>query len=289
MIGTRPALVAAVGVVAVAIGLGGGAPRPELASGADALVAGRIQALRDGLDALDAELEPALDAARRGAALVVAGQGDPGPKLSRAADLLAAAIDAAVRVRRDTGALGAVLRARDPASHGVPAAPDPSELAGIAAQLDGAAEAATAFAGTRRLADDVTIALDEALAALDANDLDAAASAVGRARTDHDAVADAGIGAVTLPVWLSTTDAMIDAVERIVEATRAGDAAAAAQAADDFAALSGEADAADRALRIAIGEGGGAVTEAPLQRFAAVLDDVAALRAALPEPGRPGP
>ena len=78
----------------------------------------------------------------------------------------------------------------------------------------------------------------------------------------------------TLPVWIGTTDAMIDAVERILDATRAGDAAAARDAADEFAALADEAATADRALRIALSEGGAALIAAPLERLAAALRSI---------------
>jgi hypothetical protein len=285
MIGTRSFVTAALAVAGLAVGLGPGGPRPEVAIGADALVADRSAALRDDLAALEDQLAPVVDAARAGAARVVSGDEDPAPDLARAGDLLAATVGAAVAVRVDTRALDAALRARDPASATMPAGPDPGEIGSIAAQLGGTAAAGTAFADTRRQAADVTRALDEALGALDDGDLEAAAIATARARSDHRAVAAAGIGAVTLPVWLSTTDAMIGAVERIVAATRRGDGTAAQRAADDFAALSDEAVSADRALRIAIAEGGSAVTAAPIERMAAVLDAIATLRAAIPGPG----
>jgi hypothetical protein len=82
----------------------------------------------------------------------------------------------------------------------------------------------------------------------------------------------------TLPVWLDTTAAMIGALEAIVAATESGDVAGARAAAEDFAAASQDAGPADRALRIAIGEGGSAVTAAPLGRLADVLRDVSSAR-----------
>jgi len=101
---------------------------------------------------------------------------------------------------------------------------------------------------------------------------------VAEARADHDALAAWEVELVTLPVWLQAAGAMVDAVEAIVAATRAGDAAAAAAAADAFAASSADAVTADRALRIAIGEGGAAVTAAPLGRLAEMLRGVAEAR-----------
>jgi hypothetical protein len=85
---------------------------------------------------------------------------------------------------------------------------------------------------------------------------------------------------VTLPVWIETTNEMIGAVERVIGATREGDATAADEAADDFAALADDAVTADRALRIAIGEAGSAVTAIALERLAASLRAVEDLRAA---------
>ena len=84
---------------------------------------------------------------------------------------------------------------------------------------------------------------------------------------------------MTLPVWIATTDAMITAMEQIVSATRAGDAAAASAAAEAFAALTDDAATADRALRIAIGEGGSSLTAAPLERLAAALGGIEGVRA----------
>jgi hypothetical protein len=97
----------------------------------------------------------------------------------------------------------------------------------------------------------------------------------------HDAIAGWEVEVVTLPVWLETTDAMIGAVERIVAAVDEGDEAAASAAAADFAELADDGGTADRALRIAIGEGGSAVTAAPLERLAAVLGAIDDLRATI--------
>jgi hypothetical protein len=179
--------------------------------------------------------------------------------------------------------LQSALRARDPAAGALPAAPDPRDLASIAGQLSATAAAGDAFVETRQRAQAVAGELETALAALDAGDLDAAAGAVREARADHDAVAAWDVGAVTLPVWIGTTDAMIGAVERIVDATRHGDAEAAQAAADDFAALGDDGVMADRALRIAIGEAGSSVSATPLGRLAGVLAEIDQLRFAIGE------
>jgi hypothetical protein len=100
------------------------------------------------------------------------------------------------------------------------------------------------------------------------------------ARADHDLVAAWEAAPPTLPVWLGTTDAMISAVEQVVSATQAGDEATASAAAVSFAALTAEAATADRALRIALGEGGSALTAAPLERLAAALRSIEEARTA---------
>jgi len=76
-------------------------------------------------------------------------------------------------------------------------------------------------------------------------------------------------------------DEMIGAMQRLVDATRAGDAASAEAAAAEFEALAAEAPSADRALRIAIGEGGSAVGATALERLADVLAATDELRLAV--------
>ena len=169
--------------------------------------------------------------------------------------------------------------ALDPSVEPVAFAVPSGELASIGAQLEAAMEAADAFVLMRQRAEGMAGRLDEALAALADGDLATADGHIGTARGDLDAIQGWDVDFVTLPVWIETADAMIGAMERIVAATRAGDSAAADRAAEDFAAAAEEAASADRALRIAIGEGGSAVTAAPLGRLAQVLRSVAAARA----------
>jgi hypothetical protein len=157
---------------------------------------------------------------------------------------------------------------------------DPGEIESIAAQLAASAAAADRFADQRRRAERVTEALVEALAALEDGDLATGGARIAEARAAHDAIAGWDVDLVTLPVWLGTTDAMIGAMETIERATRAGDEVAARAGADAFAALADDAAPADRALRIAIGEGGSAVTAAPMGRLADVLRTIDAARAA---------
>ena len=282
MIGRRsPRIGAAATLVVVILVLNVGGPGSEVAVVADRLVAERSAAADAALVALAERLQPAVDAAREGGARVVAGEDPPAPAFLEAAELVTAATDAAVEARAACAGLGAALRARDVEATPLPPCPDPTEVASIAGQLSSTAEAGDAFAHVRRRAEHVTVALDAALAALDAGDLDAADAAMQGARADHDAVVALEPKPVTLPVWIETTDEMIAAVERVIGATRNHDAAAAASAAADFAALADEGVTADRALRIAIGEGGNAVAATALERLAGMLGAVEELRAAV--------
>jgi hypothetical protein len=141
------------------------------------------------------------------------------------------------------------------------------------------APAADAFVDMRLRSLGLPAELAEAVTALEREDPDTAAAVVERARAGHALVAEWENAPSTVPVWLDTTDAMISAVDALVSATRAGDAAAAAAAGEAFAALADDAATADRALRIALGEGGSALTAAPLERLARALGGIEDARA----------
>ena len=280
MIGTRAAAAALVVAAAVVLLLGGGGPGPATTLEARRLVVERAAAADDALDALETAMQPGVDAARRGTALVVAGADPPGPELAAAGGLLEGVRPFAADAAAAMAALeGAVVASELEAT--LPEAVTPDELGSIAAQIAGTAPAADGFAAMRRRAEGLVGLLDEALAALEAGSLREARARVTAARADHGAIAAWEVELVTLPVWLETTDAMIGAVEAIVQAAEVGDEAAARAAAEDFAALGDEAATADRALRIALGEGGTAVAAAPLGRLATALRNVGDARAAV--------
>ncbi len=278
MIGTRSLLSALAATVVVGAGMGAGAPRPEIEIGARRLVSDRAERADEALAQLEASLAPVVDAARAGAARVVAGDEPPGLILLEAADLIAAAEGTAGDARRAVGTLEEARRAWRLEGDPLVQATAAGELGSIAAQLEASAEAADDFAGMRQRALAVAGTLRAALVALDAGDVAGARPLVAEAREDHRAVVSWEVDLVTLPVWIETSDEMIGAVEQIVNATQRGDEAAAAQAANDFAALADDGATADRALRIAIGEGGSAVTAAPLGRLASVLSAIGELR-----------
>ena len=257
--------------------IGQGGPDPSAVISARRLVVERAEHADAALAVLERAIAPGLDAARRGSAMVVTGTEPPGSELRTAASALTSA--AGVAGEADA-AVHALEGARRAAGVGSPVALGGSsaEVESIATQLDGTAGAADAFAAMRRRAEGLLLGLDGALAALEQGSLPQAHDRVVRARADHDTLAGWDVELVTLPIWIETTDAMIAAVQTIIAATEGGDDDAAAEAANEFASLAEEAATADRALRIAIGEGASAVTAAPLGRLADLLREVADTR-----------
>ena len=283
MIGTPGLVAGLVGIVALVPLLGSGGPDPSAAIAARALVAERAAAVDEALLALERAIQPALDLARSGAARVVNGESPPGEPLADAGAMLIEVdplgVEAASRIRalegarRALGASGAQIE--PPAQAG--------ELASIGAQLEGATPAADRFASMRLRAERVLTGLAEVVETLADGNAAGADAALAQARADHVAIATWEVDLVTLPVWVDAAGALVDAADALVGATVAGDAEAAADAAEDFATQREGAASADRALRIAMGEGGAAVTAAPLGRLADLLRRTAEARVAVAE------
>jgi hypothetical protein len=283
MIGRRLAT-SAIGVLGVAGGvllLGPGGPSPAIDVAARRAIVKTADEADVALSGLAAALVLAVEAGRAGSARTVAGDEPPGPMFAGAADLTQAAEAKAAAARQALVALNRARNARDPGALPVEAVAEAGELDSIAEQLSASADAADEFAAMRDRALSVVGELDDAIGALDAGDLAGARDHVTRARDAQTAVAEWDVGLVTLPVWVDTTDAMIGAVERIITATESGDPTAAERAAGEFAALTDDAAPADRALRIAIGEGGSAVAAVPLERLAAILTAIDVARASV--------
>lgn len=281
MIGTRASVAALATLAAVVIGFGPGGPRPEMALEAHRLVRERLVVADAELAALAVTLDGALETARSGAAAVLGGTEPPGPRLSEAGRLLTDAVADAQRAADAVAALESAGRAASPDVEPLPTGVNPTELDSIGVQLSGTATAANVFADMRQRATRVAATLDEALAALTRDDLESADAAIAAARADHAAVAGWDAGFATLPIWVETADATIGAVERLLDAVRRGDDDAAREAAADFAALSDEATDADRALQIAMSEGAGTVTAAPLSRLVRAIEALREQRAAV--------
>ncbi len=201
---------------------------------------------------------------------------------------LAAAAESALGAEETAGevreALADLERARialDPGAEPLPAAPDGGELASIAAQLGDAAEIGASFAETRRRAEGVSAGLVGALDAAAAGEPDDAheqlligLEAVDELRAWED-------DAPVLSAWIDTADAMIRAMQRLVDAVRSNDAGEAEAAQADFEAAAEGAPEADRALRIGLGEAGNALTAVPLGRLADTLRALDELEAAV--------
>ena len=279
MIGTRAAISIAATLVGIVVAIGPRVADPGMGILADRLVRERAQGATEALDALRAAIQPGLDEARAAAAAVLSADDPAGPALLAAGDTLAEAEGAATDARRAVSSLNGAREALQPGTAALPEPIAAGELSSIGAQLGAAAEPAGAFADLRRRGGGIPALLDEALRALERGDLDAGAAAVGEARADLELVSAWEAAPTSLPVWIETTGAMINAMEDLISATRSEDGAAALAAAAEFAALAEEASTADRSLRIALGEGGSALTSAPLERLAAALGGIEGVRA----------
>lgn len=270
MISTR-VIAAALAVVGVAFLLGPGARDPAATIGAERLICDRAAAAVVALDQLRASVEPGLAAARAASAGVLSGDDAPSQGIEDAAALIADAEEAVAPARRAVSSLASARAAWHPASSQPSQPVAAGELTSIATQLRASAQVADAFADRRVRGTGLPAVLEQALRALDAGGFSEASEHVARARDAHAAIVAWETDLPTLPIWIATMDAMISAVEQIVEATRDGDDAMALEAAEAFGAISDDAATADRALRIALSEGGSALTAAPLERLAATI------------------
>jgi hypothetical protein len=230
------------------------------------------------LSALAADLGVALEHGRSGTARVVDGDQDPAVELVAASDALLAARPAAEVAGRALDALRGVLGAVRPHQPALPAVPVSGTLSVVAGQLADAAAAAGPFVDRRLAAEHTVERRGAALAALDADDPDSALDRVAEARSAHAVVAGWEEPPRALPVWLETSQALIDAVEALAEASLAGDAEAVDAAAAAYRAAAESARQADTALAISIAEAGSTVAAIPLGRLAAMTAQVAELR-----------
>jgi hypothetical protein len=279
MIGRR--LLAAAGAVAMTVVLGGGAPRPEIARDANAAIVAAAADSLVAIDRLEAQLARALDAARMGGARVVAGQSDPAEPLASASDGLVSAAPAATELRDAFARLERARAALDPGAEPLPPAPEAAQLLSIAGQLASTADAGASFAEMRRGADSVSRSIIDALDAAADGRLDEANDHLAASLLAVDAVRDLEESAPALTVWIDTADAMIDAVQELVDAVRTGDVKRADAAQADFDAAAEGSAQADRGLRIGLGETGNAIAAVPLQRLAKVRVELRELEAAV--------
>ena len=259
-----------------------GAPRPEIALDANAAVVAAAEDTLEAIDRLEAQLAPALDAARTGAAQVVAGEADPADVADRGGGRprrCCALRDRAARTHsRSSSALEPPC---DLGPQRLPPAPDAGQLESIASQLASTAEAGARFAEIRRGAESVSGSVIDALDAAAAGRLDEADEHLATSLAAVDAVRELEEGALVLSVWIDTADAMIRAVQELVDAVRTSDPERADAARADFDAAAERAPQADRSLRIGLGETGSAISAVPLQRLAEVHVALRELEAAV--------
>ena len=269
-------------VIGLAVGVGFGL-RSTDAAGADApLEAARREGLAlaqatadEALAGLGEVLSEAIDHARRGSALTVAGDRPPAPELEQAADVLVRGAGTADAARRGVEELAGTASAVSPEQVVPPLPYSGPDLLLLASSLRSSAEAATLWVERRHATEAIIDALGEAVSALD-RDLSAAAiSSLDRATAPF-ALLDAWEERPALfRYWMKVTRELLDAARGIATATIAGDPVAQQAAAQRYAKAGEAARGADNALAVSLSEEGGAVSGNELRRLAAAAAGVA--------------
>ena len=274
----------AVGASGLCFGLRAANPAvadPPVAAARAAGLVTAAAAADDAVAELELLLESAVEDARHGAALTLAGTDPPAPLLLAAADRLERGLSTVDAAGRALDMLEGVSAAIDPTRAFPQLAVDRFALTSIGSQLSASAEAATVFVQRRHAADAVLEALRGAIAALDGRDPHAALRQIDTARAALEILSGWKQPPLALAVWLRTTGELLDAAAAIASATIAGDRQALEAAGRRYADASLAARQADSALAIALAEGGSATISVPLRRLADMLASAAALRASL--------
>lgn len=236
-------------------------------------------ALRDIEDLLNAGMREA----GRGQSAVLGGTADPTAIMDQAAlsfEAVAGQIDEAQDALAD---LAWTLRVLEPDVPPPSLAHGPEDLVDLGARWRATGLPLAAEADLRRAAEATLSALGSALAALERDDPAAALAALADAEASLDVVrgSQGEVPGGTLPFWITTVDALLDAAGDIARAAQAGDANALAVAQAAYDAAADDADRADRALVIALGEAAAGITGPPSALSAELLREVEAARAAL--------
>jgi hypothetical protein len=241
-------------------------------------VAVQARAADAALEAAENLMRGAIDEARRGQAAVLGGADDPTAALEAAGLGFEAAATPLADAHAAFVVLGWTLRAIDPQESSPQLGLLPADLVAVGAQWRAAAPPSAALTDMRRQAESTLEALNDGLAALDADDPSAALDAMNRATGYLEHVRGFSSQPSTLGYWIDTVAALIDAARAIALAAQAGDAAAlaAAQAAYDAAATN--AGRADQALTIALGEAATGIISPASASSAAALRAVGAAR-----------
>ena len=253
---------------------------PAAAAALGAQLEAQAVAARMALKALQRAISGAIDLARTGAALTIAGTKDPGAyfagagsRMSAAEALIAPARDAVAHVAGSL-AIAASGSAANAPSLGV----RPGQLFGTGAQLTTVAAAADAFVSMRRSTEATLAQLSAALAALAAEQPANALVALDAADAEL-AIVRAWPGQLqTLPIWADTTEQLLSALRALARATIAHDVTAARAAERAYQTAADDGHRADQALAIAIAEGGSAISSGAMRSAA---DELAAVEQTL--------
>jgi hypothetical protein len=221
--------------------------------------------------------------AGRGQAAVLGGSADPALIMDTAGVSFETAAEQAENAEAALADLAWTLQVLDPEASSPALSYGPEELVDLGARWRATGLPLAAAADLRRAAEATLGALGSALASLDRDDPTAALAALADAEASLDVVREsAERGQVsTLPFWIATVEALLAAATDIANAALAGDPAALAAAQAAYEAAAGDAERADQALTIALGEAAAGITSGPAATSADALRDVVAARAAL--------
>ncbi|MDP9467776.1 MAG: hypothetical protein M3P32_03415 [Chloroflexota bacterium] len=282
-------------VIGLVLGIGFGlrsadpslADQPLEAARRQGLVAAAARA-EEALASLNQVLSDAIDHARRGSALTVAGDRPPAAELEAAASRLVAGAGTADTARRAVEALAGTAAAVAPGMQ-VPSLPyGGPELLLMAVGLRSGMDGATLFVERRHATEAIVDALRDAVSALD-RDLPAAALEGLDQATAPLALLDAWEESPPLfRYWMKVTRELLDAARGIATATIAADPVAQQAAGERYAKAGEAARGADNALAVSLSEEGAAVSGVQLRRLAEAAAGVAEVRAAVQPLTDPG-
>ena len=216
--------------------------------------------------------------ARHGQAAILTGTDDPAAAMNVAAEGFEAAAAPVAEARAALDILGWTLRAADTAADPPSLTVGEADLVAVGEQWRASVPPGSALADQRRDAEAVLESLGDALAALEADDLDGARQALDLAEESLAQLSEADADLSTLGYWVDTVEALIEATRDITESTQSGDAAALAAAEAAFDAAAADASRADQALTIALGEAASRITGPASASSAAALRAVVSAR-----------
>lgn len=227
---------------------------------------------------VESQMRAATEEARRGQAAVLEGETDPTFPLEAAGVGFEAAATPFGQAHLALADLGWTLRAIDSQASPPTLDMQAADVAAIGGQWRAAAPTCAILASLRRQAEATLEALNDGLAALDADHPAGALEAIDAAGQRIDQVRAFTDSLATLGFWVDTVDALIDAGRDIALAAQAGDAAALAEAQARYEVAAGDARRADQALAIALGEAAAQATGPASSSSADALRAVAAVR-----------